>query len=184
MHQKEKTNVVRQKAPPRRELDEMDRKILSALARNADRSYASLGELVNLSAPAVHERVKRLKESGAIRGIAAMISPEASEKHMLAFIHVTTTGWGKSRELLTLERFPEIEEIHSVAGDTCMVLKVRTRNSIALEGLLANLYALDNVVNTKSYVVLSTALERPIQGDVSSELEDINVLERPFAKSR
>ncbi len=53
----------------------------------------------------------------------------------------------------------EVEEIHSVAGDTCMLLKVRRASSRALEALLARLYAIPGVRSTRSYVVLSTYLE-------------------------
>jgi DNA-binding Lrp family transcriptional regulator len=93
----------------------------------------------------------------------ALVDPVAAGKPLLAFVHVDTTGWGKSPELLAVGEHPEVEEIHSVAGDTCMLLKVRTADTQALEGLLARLYATPGVVATRSYVVLSTYLERPAQ---------------------
>ncbi|WP_119168501.1 Lrp/AsnC ligand binding domain-containing protein [Algihabitans albus] len=88
-------------------------------------------------------------------------------KRFLAFIHVNTTGWGKSEALMRIEALPEVEEIHSVTGDTCMILKVRMESTQAMEALLARLYALPEVVSTKSYVALSTYLERPVQAGVS-----------------
>lgn len=88
-------------------------------------------------------------------------------KGFLAFIHVNTTGWGKSEGLMAIEDLPEVEEIHSVSGDTCMLIKVRMKSSQAMEELLARLYDLPEVVSTKSYVVLSTYLERPVQAGIS-----------------
>ena len=55
------------------DLDDRDRKLLTLLADDASPSYAELGKLLNLSAPAVHERVKRLKRDGLIKGIAARL---------------------------------------------------------------------------------------------------------------
>ncbi|TKT74997.1 Lrp/AsnC family transcriptional regulator [Aquamicrobium sp. LC103] len=165
----EKTDVVRLKRPAERALDAMDRKLLGALIEDATVSYAELGDRVGLSPPAVHERVKRLKRSGAIRKIAALIDPDAAGKPLLAFVHVDTTGWGKTPVLLAIEEHPEVEEIHSVAGDTCMLLKVRTENAHALEGLLARLYDTPGVKATRSYVVLSTYLERPVQAGVTTQ---------------
>nr|WP_281376700.1 Lrp/AsnC ligand binding domain-containing protein [Rubricella aquisinus] len=68
-----------------------------------------------------------------------------------------------------MARHPEIEEIHSVAGDTCMLLKVRTAGSDALEHLLAQLYALDEVTATRSYIALTSYLERPVQAEVTED---------------
>lgn len=150
-----------------RPLDAYDRKILGALTVDAGLGYAELGERVNLSAPAVHERVKKLRASGHIRATAALLDGPAIGKPLLAFVHVDTAGWGGTEQLLALGRLPEVEEIHSVAGDTCMLLKVRCASSRALEGLLARLYTTQGVRSTRSYVVLSTYLERPVQADVT-----------------
>jgi len=118
-----------------RPLDAIDRKLLAALTENAERSYADLGRIVGLSAPAVHERVKRYKTSGRIARVAALLDPAQTGKGFLAFVHVDTTGWGKSAALIAFERFPEVEEIHSVTGDTCMMLKVRVASNVAMEVL-------------------------------------------------
>jgi DNA-binding Lrp family transcriptional regulator len=163
------TDDVRRKRQPERDLDAMDRKLLGVLVEDATISYVDLGERVGLSPPAAHERVKRLRRSGAIRRVAALIEPESVDKTLLAFVHVDTTGWGKTQALLAIEEYPEVEEIHSVAGDTCMLLKVRTESTHALEGLLARLYDTPGVKATRSYVVLSTYLERPVQPGVTRD---------------
>ncbi|MFC5423422.1 Lrp/AsnC family transcriptional regulator [Bosea eneae] len=165
----EKTDSVRRNRGSERELDAMDRKLLGVLVEDATISYADLGERVGLSPPAAHERVKRLRRCGAIKRVAALIEPEATGKTLLAFVHVDTTGWGKTTTLLAIEAHPEVEEIHSVAGDTCMMLKVRTQSTHALEGLLAKIYDVPGVTATRSYVVLSTYLERPVQPGITGE---------------
>jgi Lrp/AsnC family leucine-responsive transcriptional regulator len=87
----------------------------------------------------------------------------------LPLSHVDTRGWGKTPELLAISQYQEVEEIHSVAGDTCMLLKVRTEDTRALEGLLAYIYDTPGMVATRSYVVLSTYLERPVQPATTRE---------------
>lgn len=148
-------------------LDQIDRNLLTLLTQNAELSYAEMGRRVGLSAPAVHERVKRYKSTGRIKAVAAQLDPGMTGKGLLAFVHVNTSGWGKTDAMMQIEERPEVEEIHSVAGDTCMVLKVRMESTQALEDLLARLYALPEVISTKSYVVLSTYLERPVQVGVT-----------------
>lgn len=167
------TEDVQPRARPSRPLDAFDRKILSALIRDARQTYAEIGESAGLSAPAVHDRVKRMKESGVIAGMSAMIDGTAVGKPFLAFIHVDAEGWGKSQRMMKLRTFPEVEEMHSVAGDTCVILKVRTENALALEHFLSQLYVLPGARNTKSFVVLSTYLERPVQADITSAWPEI-----------
>src|ERR1700741_3744252 len=65
---KRNTEDVRPRARQRRHLDGFDRKILAALTGDAGLTYAEIGQAVGLSAPAVHERVRRLKESGVLAG--------------------------------------------------------------------------------------------------------------------
>ncbi|WP_085909428.1 Lrp/AsnC family transcriptional regulator [Kiloniella majae] len=170
MQNEEKTDKIQNSPQLTRALDVIDRKILSELTKDADTSYADLSTKVGLSAPAVHERVKRLRSSGRIKQTAALLDGSAVGKPLLAFVHLDTEGWGKTEELMALGNLPELEEMHSITGDSCMLLKVRLENSQALEGFLAKLYQLPGVRSTKSYVVLSTYLERPVQADISKEL--------------
>ncbi|MCP4209549.1 MAG: Lrp/AsnC family transcriptional regulator [Shimia sp.] len=148
-------------------LDAIDRKLLGLLSEDAEQSYATLGDKVGLSPPAVHERVKRYKASGRISGVTAQLDPTMTGKPFLAFLHVDTTGWGKSAAMMELRHLPELEEIHSVTGDTCMLLKVRMQDSKAMEALLKRLYDMPDVISTKTYVALSTYLERPVQAGIT-----------------
>jgi Lrp/AsnC family transcriptional regulator, leucine-responsive regulatory protein len=166
---KSRTEDLQPNGKPGRALDAFDRRILGALSADARLTYAEIGERAGLSAPAVHERVRRLRESGALKGTTACLDARAIGKPFLAFVHVDADGWGKSQRMMTLRRFPEVEEMHSVAGDTCVILKVRTQDAQAMEHFLSQLYILSGVRGTKSYVVLSTYLERAIQPEVTAQ---------------
>lgn len=161
------TNGVRRRgsAPP--SIDAVDRKLLGLLADDATLSFAELGRRLHLSPPAVHERAKRLKESGVIRRTVAVLDPGLVGKPLLAFVHVDTTGWGKTPAMMRLAELPEVEEIHAVTGDACLILKVRTSGPAALEDLLAHIYAVPGVKGTCSYVALRTHLERGTAAAIS-----------------
>jgi len=164
---KQKTEAIRRRGRERPAFDRFDRRILGALVADAGRSYAGLGEMVGLSAPAVHERVKKLRQAAILKGVHAGLDGPAVGKPLLAFVHVEAAGWGKSERLMQLSRFPEVEEMHSVAGDASMIMKVRTASPHALEALLAQIHAVPGVAGTHSYIVLSTYLERPVQAEVT-----------------
>ena len=166
------TEDIQYSGPGARPLDRFDRKILAALTRDGRATYADIGKLVGLSAPAVHERVKRLRLN-AIKRIGAQLDGPTCGKSFLAFVHVDADGWGKSERMMRLKEFPEVEEMHSVAGDTCVIMKVRTANAQALEEFLAQLYVLPGVKSTKSYVVLSTYLERGVQAELTTKWPEV-----------
>lgn len=165
--------IVRKKDVHFSDLDAFDRKILSALTEDARLTYADIGKVAGLSAPAVFERVKRLRAQGVLAGTSARLDGAAVGKPFLAFVHVDADGWGKSQRMLRLRAFPEVEEMHSVAGDTCVILKVRTASAQAMEEFLSQLYVLPGVRGTRSFVVLSTYLERPVQAEVTETWPDI-----------
>jgi Lrp/AsnC family transcriptional regulator, leucine-responsive regulatory protein len=170
---KSETETVRQKPKPVRLVDAFDRRILATLSRDARQTYAEIGDAAGLSAPAVHERVRRLKADGVLAGTTTSIDGAAIGKPFLAFVHVDADGWGKSQRMMTLTAFPEVEEMHSVAGDTCVILKVRTASAHDMEQFLSQLYVLPGMRGTKSYVVLSTYLERTVQADITGDWPQI-----------
>ena len=172
----EKTDVIQRKPRTERGMDDLDRRILGELSRDANQAYAAIGQSVGLSAPAVHERVKRLRASGVIKATVAQLDGTAVGKPLLAFVHVDTVGWGKTPELMALSDWPEVEEIHSATGDTCLILKVRVASTLALEGLLSQIYDTKGVRGTRTYMTLSTHLERSVQAEVSTDLEAMTVI--------
>lgn len=154
------SNELRSGARARVSLDDKDRMLLRLLAQDATTSYADLGAQVHLSPPAVHERVKRLKRDGYIKGTVAVVDGAKIGRPLLTFIHVDTAGWGAGSPMRALAELDEVEEIHTVTGDTCVILKVRMPGTQALEDLLARIYKIEGVKGTRSYVALSTYLER------------------------
>ncbi len=145
---------------PASRLDAKDRELLGLLTQDATASYGELGKLVHLSAPAVHERVKRLKADGIIRATVAALDGKKLGRPLLAFVHVDTTSYAVARQLVALKEFAEVEEIHTVAGDSAMLLKVRTKDTQSLEHLLARIHAIEGFHGTRSYIALTTYLER------------------------
>lgn len=103
-----------------------------------------------------------------MRQTAALLDGTALGKPLLAFVHVQTVGWGATKELLLIADLPEVEEIHSVTGDTSILIKVRCASSGALEAFLERLHQTTSVKSTNSYIVLSTYLERPVQANITT----------------
>ena len=141
-------------------MDRLDRKLLRLMQQDASRKYADLGSALNLSPAAVFERVKKLKAKGVIKRVTVDLDPESLGHMLCAFVHVDTEGWSCRPVADALEEEPLVEEVHSVAGSTCLIVKVRAGNPLELEELLHAIHDMKGVQRTQSHVVLQSYIDR------------------------
>ncbi|MGE3261675.1 MAG: Lrp/AsnC family transcriptional regulator [Bacteriovoracia bacterium] len=141
-------------------VDEIDRKILNLLKKDSRLQFAEIGRQVHLSAPAVFSRVKKLEAKGVIRKFSIEMNPETLEASMCAFIRIVLKGVATADAVATLEKYKEIEEAHHVAGEDCLVLKVRTQGALQLNQLLETIKRQKGVERTVTSVVLKSEFER------------------------
>jgi len=142
-------------------IDENDRIILTRLTEDARVSWAELAQEMGLSAPAVAERVKRLKQRGLIRGFHAVLDPPTLGLSLTAFIAVTLNHpRNRGGFLKTVRKQGEVKEAHHMAGEDDYLLKVHCRDTSHLEHFLTNiLKAVAGVQRTRTSIVLGTAKE-------------------------
>ena len=150
-----------------RDLDQTDWRIIAELQRDGKLSYNQLAGRVNLSAPAVAERVRRLEQSGVIAGYQARIDPARAGLPLTAFVQMRCALTRCLLKTTTADDLPEIVEIHKLSGNFCTMLKVRVASMSHLEGLLERLGQHGEM---NSHVVLSTQYEgRPVQPPAPDE---------------
>ncbi|MET9108243.1 Lrp/AsnC family transcriptional regulator [Streptomyces zhihengii] len=142
-------------------MDHIDRTLLAQLQEDATLSYAALGEAVGLSAGAAHERVRKLRERGAIRRTTVDVDPAAVGSGVLAYVMVDSTAW-MGDSAAGFAALPEILEAHVIAGSASVLVKVRTATTEQLQDVLRRIYAIEGVSGTQATVVLETFFERPV----------------------
>jgi Lrp/AsnC family leucine-responsive transcriptional regulator len=156
-------------APPRGSpydgpvLDAKDLDIVAALQEDARATYADVGARVGLSASAVHDRVRKLEQSGVIRGYRAVVDPESLGLFVTAIIAAIPLDPSQPDDLPDrVGEFPEVEACYSVAGEANYILKVRTKTTADLEDLIRRLREKANV-QTRTTIALSIPFEgRPL----------------------
>ena len=144
-------------------MKELDQKILEILTNDARTPHAQIGKQVGLSRPAVTERVKKLEQSGIIEGYSAVLNPEALGQSLTAFISAKHQGVLNDEVQLTLNELAkhgEILEIHSIAGDDCFVIKVRTTDMKSLNRIVNHMKQPPLRMVTKTTIVLETYFEK------------------------
>jgi DNA-binding Lrp family transcriptional regulator len=143
-------------------VDKIDQRIISQLVSDARASYAEIGKVVGLSAPAVKRRVDRLLERRVLRGFTAVVDPEALGWGTEAFVEVHCRGnVSPARIRASIEPLPEVVAAYTVSGAPDAIVHLRAADIHHLEDALERLRGVDIIDRTVSTVVLSTLLERP-----------------------
>jgi Lrp/AsnC family leucine-responsive transcriptional regulator len=143
--------------------DVIDLKILNILQLRGRSRLADIAEEVELSAPAVMERVKKLEANGVITGYHATLDAKQVGKDITAFIGVSV---GHQRDIEKFAKqmlqYADVLECHHVTGDESFILKVKAANTVALEKLLGQIRSVEGVTRTVTRVVLSTVKESQV----------------------
>jgi DNA-binding Lrp family transcriptional regulator len=143
-------------------LDQTDEKLLALLQKDAKKKYTDLAQELDLSPPSVHARVKKLEQSGVIKAYNIDIDGAMLGLKLCAFVRLTTEGSSCSELSKALAIYPEVEEFYVVAGEECVLLKVRTTDTTALGQFLDTLRTIPAIKKTITSVVLSVPLDRGI----------------------
>jgi Lrp/AsnC family transcriptional regulator, leucine-responsive regulatory protein len=142
-------------------MDPIDRRLVELLQEQGRATQLELSKVVGLSQPATAERIKKLEERGVIKGYAAQVDATKLGKDVTAFIGVSIEH-PKYFEAFTKRvlALPEVMECHRVAGNDSYLLKVKTKNTGALDELLVDrLRTIAGVTRTHTTIVLSSAKE-------------------------
>ena len=141
-------------------IDATDVRLLDLLQRDGRAKRTALAEAVGLSIPSVSDRLRKLEARGVLTGFHAAVAPKRLGRDVTAFVFVQSAGSDHYPEFVaTVTAMDEVQELHSVTGDGSHVVKVRVRNTTALERLLARLQAVPGVRGTRTSLVLSTHKE-------------------------
>lgn len=141
---------------PEKPLDAVDWRLVAELQADARLSYKELGRRINLSAPAVAERVRRLEETGVLSGYRAVVDGRRAGYPILAFVQLQCMLGSCLLKTSTAADYPEIVEVHKLSGDHCTMIKVRAASLAHLEGLFERLGKHGEM---RTSIVLSTQYE-------------------------
>ena len=144
-------------------LDDADRRILRVLQQDGRITNQDLAAACNMSPSSCFERVRRLRERGAIMGYAALIDPRFAERELLIFVEVLldrTTSAIFDQFAERVRRSPEVLECHMVAGGFDYLVKARVADMEHYRRFLSDaLLSLPGVRETHTYAVMEEVKE-------------------------
>lgn len=139
----------------RSSIDEVDRQLIAALVANGRMTFQELGRLVHLSANSVADRVRRLRESGLVRGFRAELDLERIGRTLLALsdtkLHADVDRLAFEQELASI---PQVLAATHTTGEYDYQIRVACTDTADLERVVDRLRAI-GVREIHSRIVLS-----------------------------
>lgn len=146
------------------QIDEVDRKILSFLVKNARIPFLEIARECGISGAAIHQRVKKMEDAGIIEGSRFIVKPHALGLTICAFIGVTLDNACHYKSVVKeFENIPEIVECHFITGHYTFLLKLLCNDHQHLMDVLINtLQNIPGIAKTESFISLDQIMERHV----------------------
>ena len=143
-------------------LDATDRKILRFLVKNARMPYLEIARECGISGAAIHQRIKKLEDSGVILGSRMMVNPKMLGFDVCAFISIRIQDPIMSAAVAEkMKNIPEVVEFHFITGTYNAMLKLYCiDNDHWMRTIFDGILRIQGVSTTQTYISLSEAFQR------------------------
>ncbi|HEY4334810.1 MAG TPA: Lrp/AsnC family transcriptional regulator [Puia sp.] len=140
------------------DLDEKDRAILRLLQDNAKITVREIAAKIHLSTTPVHERIRRLEETGVIRQYATLLDHAKVRKGLMAICYVSLKEHNKrsgAKFIKTMQEMGEVLECYIISGEFDFMLKVAVESMDAYYDFHVNkLGQVENIGHVQSTFVM------------------------------
>jgi Lrp/AsnC family transcriptional regulator for asnA, asnC and gidA len=146
------------------QIDNLDRKILDIITKNARIPYLEVARECGVSGAAIHQRVQRLIKIGVIRGSEFKVDPVLVGFKTCAYIGIFLEHPGHFRDVVNnFKDIPEIIECHYTTGNYSLFIKVYTKDNEHLKDILTEkIQNIAGIVRTETLISLEESINRQI----------------------
>ena len=145
-------------------IDDLDRKILSIITQNARIPFKEVADICGVRRAAVHQRVQRMFDIGAITGSGYQIDPKMLGYNLCVYIGITLDkGSMYNAVSAELEKIPEVVESQFTLGAYAMIIKMYAHDDKHLMNLLnTKIQEIPGVANTETLTALDQRINRTL----------------------
>ena len=145
-------------------IDNLDKKILRILSKNARIPFKDVAAECGVSRAAIHQRVQHLIAGGVITGSGFDVNPKSVGYSTCTYVGINLERGSMYKDVVQqLLTIPEIVECHFTTGSYTMLLKVYARDNEQLMDLLNNkMQMIPGVVSTETLISLDQSIKREI----------------------
>ncbi len=142
-------------------MDKIDLEILQILQKKARIPNVEVARTIGMAPSAVLERIKKLEARGVIDGYEVRLNPEMFNCSMIAFVQIKTAAPNQLDEVAKqLSHMEQVQEVHLMAGEDCLMAKLRVGSNAELAALLqTKIAAIKSITQTKTHIAISTFKE-------------------------
>ena len=131
--------------------------ILNELIKNARESASNIADSIGMSIPAVTERIKKLHDSGVIRGYSILLDNHKIGMDVCAFITIISESSAYFEDVVSqANKNPHVTKCYTTTGTGSHILHIKTENSISLEKLLRVIQSWPGVKRTETQLILNS----------------------------
>ncbi len=142
-------------------MDATDFKIVKILQNKARIPNVEVARQIGMAPSAVLERIKKLEAQGIIDGYEVRLNPERFNRSMIAFVEIRVRDASDIRKTgRELAELTAVQEVHFLAGNDSLLVKLRVSDTNELETLLmTEISAIPSILSTKTEIALATFKE-------------------------
>ncbi|NQY06320.1 MAG: Lrp/AsnC ligand binding domain-containing protein [Flavobacteriaceae bacterium] len=146
-------------------IDGIDKEILRALMNDARTPILEIARTIGISGAAIHQRLRKLENSGLIAGSKFVINPKTLGYSTMAFIGIYLDKAMRNPEAVKqLNEIPEVLECHYTTGNWSVFIKILCKDNEHLMHLLnKKIQAIKGVSRTETFISLDQQIERQIK---------------------
>lgn len=146
------------------QFDSLDFQIVAQLSSNARIPFSQLAEDLGVSNSLIHQRVKKLKESGLLLDPVYRLNPETLGYETSAYCMLILAQSQDIREVVhALENIPEITECVNIAGRYDMMVRIYAENNSHLRDIIyEKIQSIKGVEGTNTVIAFETAFSRSV----------------------
>jgi DNA-binding Lrp family transcriptional regulator len=139
-------------------LDDLDRRLLSALREDGRAPVAELARRLGVARATVNGRIDRLVASGTIIGFSVRVREELDPLAIRAISLIEVEGRTTDDVIRRLRGLPEVVALHTTNGGWDLVAELGTETLAQFDGVLGRIRSIEGVVNSETSLLLSSVL--------------------------
>lgn len=149
------------------QIDELDKKILSMIMKNARTPFLEVARECNVSGAAIHQRVQRLVNIGVIKGSEFVVNPSKIGYMTCAYIGVFLKEASFFNDVVSqMQKIPQIVECHYTTGRYAIFIKIYAKSNEHMKYILSEkLQAIPGISATETIISLEESFKRQISID-------------------
>ncbi len=145
-------------------IDELDKKILSLITKNARIPYLEVARECKVSGAAIHQRIQRLLKLGIVSGSEFTLDPKKIGFQTCAYVGIFLDSAHLYPDVVEkLKNIPEITQCHYITGGYSIFIKVYTRNNEDLKFVLVEkVQSIPGISRTETFISLEESFNRQL----------------------